>query len=73
MDFELLSIFGDNGRIEEDRENSAKQLIVDLYPLDAKFISDVRCRIRILCRQTTEGSIDEFLHTLVDDRHSDPF
>lgn len=40
MDLKLLPVLGDNGRIEQDGIEAAKQLIVDLNPLDAEVIGD---------------------------------
>lgn len=71
MDFEFFPILGNDRRIQEDGENAAEQLIVDLDPFDAEFVGNVRRRVRVLCRQPSEGGIDKLLHALVDDRHSD--
>lgn len=70
-DFELLAVLGNNRRVEENRVESAEELVVDLDPLDAKVVRDARRRVGVLGRQSPEGCVDELLHLLVDDRDPD--
>lgn len=71
MYLEVFPVLRDDGGIQKDGVEAAEELVVDLDPLDAEVVGDVRGRVRVLGRDAPERRVDELLHPLVDDRDAD--
>ena len=73
MHFQLLSIPRDDRRIKEEREDSTKELIVNLDPLDAEADGLACRRIAVHQPDAAERRIQQFDHVSVDERDADAF
>ena len=67
MRLHLLASLGDNTGVEEDGENTAVQLVINLNPLDGSVDSLIETRVRVLDLNLTERRIEQFSHVLVDE------
>lgn len=73
MSLELLAVLGDVGRIEDDRVQPPKELVVDLNPLAINRGRVRRDRIDIMQLKSSERNINQLVHLLVENRNTDAF
>lgn len=73
MHFQLLTILRNVGRIEEQRIDPSKELVVELDPLDAEPDSLTRCRVSVSELDAPEGGVEKFNHVAVDNGDADAF